>query len=203
MAIKPVWDSVSEIKRIVETATASGRPVVAHAATADGRMNAILGGVETIEHGDGATDEVLALMVAHGVVWYPTLAAVEAISSYGGWRKGQDPDPSRIAQKKKLFRKALDSGVVIGLGSDVGVFTHGENAWELELLVEYGMTALEAMRAATSVNAETFHLADRGVVQSGFLADLVVTLGDPTTDIAASRNVVLVMKGGRILKRPH
>ncbi|TDI71609.1 MAG: amidohydrolase family protein [Bacteroidetes bacterium] len=195
--------SVSEIKRIVETATASGRPVVAHAATADGMMNAILGGVETIEHGDGATDEVLALMVARGVVWYPTLAAAEAISSYGGWRKGQDPDPSRIAQKKKLFRKALDSGVVIGLGSDVGVFTHGENAWELELLVEYGMTALEAMRAATSVNAETFHLTDRGVVRSGFLADLIATLGDPTTDITASRNVVLVMKGGRILKRPH
>ncbi|GMQ81681.1 MAG: amidohydrolase family protein [Rhodothermia bacterium] len=195
--------SVSEIKRIVETATASGRPVVAHAATAAGMMNAILGGVETIEHGDGATDEVLALMEERGIVWYPTLAAVEAISSYAGWRKGKDPDPSRIVQKKNVFRRALDSGVVIGLGSDVGVFTHGENAWELELLVEYGMTPLEAMRAATSVNAETFHLTDRGVVQPGFLADLVVMLGDPTTDIGAARKVELVMKGGRILKRPH
>ncbi|MCZ6705972.1 MAG: amidohydrolase family protein [Bacteroidetes bacterium] len=195
--------SVNEIKLIVETATASGRPVVAHAATAQGMTNAILGGVETIEHGDGASDEVFALMKERGVVWYPTLAAVEAISSYAGWRKGIDPDPPRIVQKKASFLRALDSGIRIGLGSDVGVFTHGENAWELELLVEYGMTPLEAMRAATSVNAEVFHLPDLGMIRFGMLADLVAMRGDPTTDIGATRNIEWVMKSGRILKRPH
>jgi len=193
--------SLNEIKLIVETATASGRPVVAHAATAEGMMNAILGGVETIEHGDGASDEVFALMKEHGIVWYPTLTAGEAISSYAGWRKGDDPDPLRIAQKKALFLRALDSGVRIGFGSDVGVFTHGQNAWELELLVEYGMTPLEAMRAATSVNAEAFHLPDLGMIRSGMLADLVAMRGDPTADIGTTRNIEWIMKGGQILKR--
>lgn len=159
--------------------------------------------VETIEHGDGASDEVFALMKEHGVVWYPTLAAVEAISSYAGWRKGVDPDPPRIVQKKALFLRALDSGIRIGLGSDVGVFTHGENAWELELLVEYGMTPLEAMRAATSVNAEVFHLPDLGMIRFRMLADLVAMRGDPTADISATRKIEWVMKSGRILKRPH
>lgn len=192
--------SVEEIRRIVGAARLSGRTVVAHAGTAAGMMNAIEGGVVTIEHGDGATEQVLQAMIDNGVVWYPTLAAGEAISSYGGWRKGIDPEPKRITAKKNLFRKALDMGVLVGMGSDVGVFSHGENAWELELMVEYGMTPIEAMRSVTSVNARAFGLENEiGFVREGLVADLVAMPGDPTQNISATRNVQFVMQSGRVV----
>jgi len=195
--------SVDEIQRVVEAASLSGRTVVAHAATAQGMTNAILGGVRTIEHGDGATGRVLTLMRDRGVALYPTLAAVEAISMYSGWEKGQDPDPARISLKKKVFRLALEMGVTIGMGSDVGVYTHGENAWELELMVEYGMTPLQAMQATTVVNARIFQLEDRGSIREGLLADLIAMKGNPVEDISAAYDVEFVMKGGEILKIPE
>jgi imidazolonepropionase-like amidohydrolase len=165
-------------------------------------MNAVRAGVATIEHGDGASDEVLDLMAERGVALFPTLAAGEAIAAYAGWRKGQDPEPARIAAKRRLFRRALDRGVPIGLGSDVGVFSHGRNAWELSLLVEYGMSPLAAMRAATSVNADLLGLSDRGRIREGLLADLVATEGDPTTRIEAAWEVRWVLKVGEIERRP-
>lgn len=95
------------------------------------------------------------------------------------------------------FKQALAAGVTIANGSDMGVFTHGDGARELELLVEYGMKPADALRAATSVAATTLRLGDRlGNVKSGFLADLVAVDGDPTCDIKSIRRVKLVMKGG-------
>lgn len=194
--------SVDEIQRVVEAAASSGRMVVAHAATEQGMTNAVLGGVQTIEHGDGATDGVLSLMRERGVALYPTLAAVEALSMYSGWVKGQDPEPARISLKKKVFLRALELGVMIGMGSDVGVYTHGENAWELELMVEYGMTSLQAMKATTSTNARILRLEDRGSIREGLLADLIAMKGNPVEDIRAAYDVAFVMKGGQILKIP-
>ena len=191
--------TVEEIRRVVEVAGLSGRSVVAHAATPTGMMNAIKGGVRTIEHGDGATAEVFQAMIDNNVTWYPTLGAVEAISTYGGWQKGSGPDPSRITQKKKVYKLALDMGVSIGMGSDVGVFSHGENAWELELMVEYGMSSLQTLRAVTSVNAIAFGLQGQfGEVSKGAVADLVGVRGNPVDDITATRNIGFVMKGGEI-----
>jgi len=192
--------TVDEIKRIVEVAALSGRPVVAHASTPAGMLNAIAGGVRTIEHGDGATEEVFKAMIGNDVTWYPTLAAGEAISSYGGWKKGEDVDPARVVQKKLVFQMALDMGVSIGMGSDVGVFPHGDNAWELELMVEYGMSADEALRAVTYTNAVAFGLEGQfGVVAAGAVADLVAVYGNPTEDISATRNIGFVMKDGQII----
>jgi imidazolonepropionase-like amidohydrolase len=191
-----------ELELIVRVARSSGRPVAAHSSTAEGMRRAILAGVETIEHGDDGTPEIFKLMAERGVILCPTVAAGHAITQYGGWRPGVDSEPSRIAAKRRSVRAALDAGVTICAGGDVGVFPHGDNARELELLVDYGLTPVQALRAATSTNARMLHLEDRlGRIAPGLLADLVAVQGDPTTDIHAVRRVVFVMQGGRVVVR--
>jgi imidazolonepropionase-like amidohydrolase len=191
-----------ELRLVVEVAESSGRRVVAHASTPEGMLRAVRAGVRTIEHGDGGTAEIFALMAEKGVGFCPTLAAGDAISQYGGWRKGVDPEPQRLLRKRASFALALSSGVSLCFGGDVGVYPHGDNVRELELMVEYGMTPLAALRAATSGNAEMLELEDRGAISPGLLADMVAVQGHPATDISALRDVVLVMKGGDIVRGP-
>jgi len=187
-----------ELEAMVAAATTAGTYVVAHAGTPEGMRRAVQAGVETIEHGDGGTAGVFALMKEKGVVFYPTLAASDATERYRGW--SGNPDSERIAQKKESFRLALASGVSIGFGGDVGVYPHGENYRELELMAAYGMPALQVLQAATSVNAHAFHLHRLGQVRAGFLADLIAVPGDPSADIKAMRQVSLVMLNGKIEK---
>jgi imidazolonepropionase-like amidohydrolase len=193
--------TVAELKTIVEIAESSGRYVVAHASSPEGMRRAIEAGVETIEHGDDATLEIFNLMKAKGIALCPTVAAGDAISQYGGWKKGIDPTPARILAKQENFKMALSSGVKIVFGGDVGVFTHGDNVRELELMVEYGMNTKAALSSATSANAEQFHLNTLGQLKEGFLADIIAVEGDPMKEISALRKVGLVMKDGKIYKR--
>jgi imidazolonepropionase-like amidohydrolase len=196
--------SEDELRVLVETARGAGRPVAAHASTAEGMRRAVMAGVETIEHGDEGTPEVFRLMKQKGVAFCPTIAASEAYAKYfDGWVKGRMPPNADLQQKRRSMRAALDAGVTICFGGDVGVFTHGDNVRELEVMVEYGMTPLAALKSATSGNARTFHLDDRlGRIAPGLLADLVAVDGDPTKDIGATRRVKLVMQGGRVVRAP-
>ena len=190
--------TIDEIKRIVEVASSSGRSTVAHAGTAEGMRRAILGGCETLEHGDAGTPEIFKLMASNNVCLCPTLAAGDAISQYRGWKKGIDPEPERIKAKRITFKQALDAGVKICAGGDVGVFAHGDNARELEMMVDYGMKPLDVLKSATSINADAFHYGDKiGRLKKGLFADIIAVEGNPIMDIKDIRKVILVMKDGK------
>ena len=187
----------------VQTAHTSGTPVSAHASSADGMRNAILAGVDTIEHGDSGTPEVFKLMAEKKVALCPTLAAGDATSQYGGWKKGEQPEPQGIARKRASFKAALDAGVTILNGSDVGVFTHGDNAREMDLMVSYGMPALDALKSATSVAGRVLRMENQiGRVKAGLFADLIAVDGDPTKEISSLHRVKFVMKNGTVYRAP-
>ncbi|MGE3821915.1 MAG: amidohydrolase family protein [Isosphaeraceae bacterium] len=189
--------TLEELKRIVETASATGVPVAAHAVSREGMRRAALAGVATIEHGDGGDAEVFRLMAERGVALCPTLAAAEAMSKYAGWKPGVDPEPERLRAAKKAVQAARAAGVTIVNGSDMGVFAHGQGARELELLVDSGFSPVEAIQAATVVAARVLNRADQiGTIEVGKRADLLAVEGDPTREIRALRSVKKVWIGG-------
>ena len=196
--------SGEELRALVETAHSSGRPVAAHATTAEGMRRAILAGVDTIEHGFSGTPEIFRLMAEHGVAYLPTLTAEEAYGEYfEHYVRGTSPPTPGMARAAQAFRYAREAHVTIGCGSDVGVFAHGSNYRELEWMVRLGLTPGEALTAATATDAQILRReTDLGRLRERMLADMVAVSGDPTADIAAIEHVVLVMKEGIVYRRP-
>jgi len=192
----------AELAAGVAVAHDAGRLAAAHATTAEGMRRAALAGVDTIEHGYGGTPDVFKLMHDKGIALCPTLGASEAYARYfQGWN-GQEPAPDSVQENRRAFRQAMKAGVPICMGGDVGVFAHGQNWLEMEAMQHAGMAPAQVLVAATSGNARIFHLADRGRLEPGLLADLVAVDGDPTRDVAAVEHVRFVMKDGVVVRGP-
>ncbi|HEY5712421.1 MAG TPA: amidohydrolase family protein [Allosphingosinicella sp.] len=192
--------TLEELRGAIEVAHAAGRTVSVHASTVEGMRRAVLAGADTIEHGNQGNEEIFRLMRARGTGYCPTLAASDAVAHYAGWN-GAAPEPESIRAKRASFAAALAVGVTMCMGGDVGVYPHGDNAREMELMAAWGMRPADILIAATSTNARLFRIADRlGAVRPGLIADLVAVDGDPSRDIHAVRAMRLVMKGGAIVR---
>jgi imidazolonepropionase-like amidohydrolase len=193
--------SQAELDAGVAAAHDAGRLVAVHATTAEGIMRAVRAGADTIEHGYAGTAEVFKAMAAKHIALCPTIAASEAYARYFQHWDGQEPAPESVQENRRSFRLAMQSGVPICMGGDVGVYIHGQNWLEMDAMQRAGMPAAQVLIAATSGNARIFRLTDRGEIKLGLLADLVAVDGDPAKDVSAVRNVRLVMKGGKIVRQ--
>jgi imidazolonepropionase-like amidohydrolase len=186
--------TADEVEAVVAEAARFKRDVVAHVYGGPGAQAAILGGARTIEHGPLMTEEDLKAAVKMGTYWVPTMTTYYK-------RQHTDFEKRFVASHKRVFQRALALGVKIGYGTDVGSFPFGEQNQEFELMVEYGMKPLDAIRTATSTAADILRMSEEvGTLAAGATADLVAVEGDPDTDIAAIRRVRFVMANGRIFR---
>ncbi|WEN16683.1 amidohydrolase family protein [Rhodanobacter sp. AS-Z3] len=194
----------SELKALVDTAHQIGRPVAVHAASDAGVRMAVEAGVDSVEHGYGASEATFKLMKQHGTAYEPTLTAVEATAEYfQHYVPGKSEPTEHMREAEHAFRTALKLGVLIGNGSDVGVFRHGDNWREPAAMVAYGMTPAQALHAATDVAAKILRQSSRfGRIAAGLDADLVAFTGDPSQQIQDLQHPVFVMKAGTTYLAP-
>lgn len=194
--------SEEEMRAIVEEAARHGLAVAAHAHGAEGIKAAVRAGVASIEHGSILDQEAFALMKERGTFLVPTTYLADAIDL------GALPPPIRakaewvLPRAKQSLSAAISAGVKIAFGTDAAVYPHGLNAREFAVLVERGMTPVQALQSATVRAAELCRTPDRGRIAPGLLADLVAVPGDPLADVAATERADFVMKGGEIVRRP-
>ncbi|MDQ1591023.1 MAG: hypothetical protein QOG71_1650 [Pyrinomonadaceae bacterium] len=196
----------AELDALVDEAHALRRKTAAHAHGAEGAKRAIRAGIDSIEHGSFLDDEALDMMKAKGTFLVPTLMAPYNLREKLDRGLYMPPNVeakarAAISSIQGMFRKAVSKGVRIAFGTDAAVYPHGRNAEEFRLMVELGMRPVDALRAATSVNAELFGLSDQlGTIAPGKLADIIAVPGDPLRDIRETEKVFFVMKEGVVYK---
>ena len=197
-----------EIAAVVEVGHAAGIEVTAHAHGAQSIKDAIRAGVDSIEHASLADDEAIALAAEHDVAFSMDIYNGDYIDTAGreqGWpeeflRKNLET----VEAQREVFTKALEAGVPITFGTDAAVYPHGDNARQFAIMVERGMTPMDAIRAATSVAAEYIGWGEQvGAVEVGRYGDLVAVRGNPLEDITVLEDVAVVIKGGLVFKEPH
>jgi imidazolonepropionase-like amidohydrolase len=197
-----------ELLAIVDTAADYGMRVAAHAHGTEGMKRAVVAGVASIEHGTYMDDEVMRLMKKNGTWYVPTILAgnwvAEQAKTDGFFPELVRPKAAAIGPLiKETFAKAYDAGVPIVFGTDTGVSAHGDNAQEFALMVEGGMSPMEAIQSATSVAANFLGISDtHGSLEADKQADIIAVPGNPLDDIRLMEQVVFVMKGGRVFKTP-
>jgi imidazolonepropionase-like amidohydrolase len=193
----------AEIAALVDETHRLRKKVAVHCHGDQAAKDAIEAGVDSIEHGSFLKPETLQLMKAKGTYLVPTLMASEWIMSKIGAYPPALQAKGRAATeaRSEMFRNAVKIGVKIGLGTDAAVFPHGQNAKEFKLMVDLGLPPIEALRSATSADADLLGISAKvGTLEKGKLADIVAMPGDPTTDITATERVSFVMKEGKIVK---
>jgi imidazolonepropionase-like amidohydrolase len=202
--------SLEEVRAIVDTAHAAGKPVMSHAYGGEGVAVCLEAGVDCIEHGAALDDDLIDRMLRQGTWLVPTFTVLRRIVEIG--EQEPCPIPEYIPRKARAlleqqavsFQKALTAGVRMAMGTDAGGFGHGQNAGELAYLVEAGMTPMQAIVAATSMGARCMGLGQEvGVLKRGMLADLVVVDGDPLQDVAILQDrtrLRLIIKDGEKIK---
>ena len=197
MVVPPTF-TAEEVNAIVDEAHKKGRKVSCHAFGGEGLRNCLNAGVESLEHGVDLEDSDIKLMVQKGIYLVPTLYHYQLDRERDMKRHGGH---SVADVSERSFRKAVAQGVKIAFGSGVGPFPHGTQTKEFEYMVKFGMTPVQAIRAATSEGAQLMGWQDRvGAVEAGKFADLVAVEGDPIADITELERVKFVMKGGHVFK---
>jgi imidazolonepropionase-like amidohydrolase len=192
--------SLEDVKAVVAEAARWHRDVAAHAYGGEGARNAILGGVRSIEHGMLMDDETIKLMAERGTFWCPTLGV------YLPEHEEDNTELRRriVAHHKEVFKKAMKMGVKIAFGTDVGAYEHGTSSREFNLMVDYGMKPIDAIRAATIRGAELLRMERQiGTIEPGKFADVIAVEGNPLEDVRALGRVVYVMKAGQVYKSPR
>ncbi|MAU26216.1 MAG: amidohydrolase [Muricauda sp.] len=198
---------IEEIKAITETAKDYGMLTAAHAHGDEGMQRAIKGGIKTIEHGTLMSEKTMELMKQYNAYLVPTITAGKEVTENA---KKPGYFPAVVAKKaseigpkiQSMFERAYKKGVPIAFGTDAGVFPHGENAREFVYMVEAGMPVMEALKSATFTNAELLGMGDElGQLKAGFLADIIAVEGNPADNVEVLKNVVFVMKEGKVYKK--
>ena len=196
-----------EIAAVVEVGHAAGLRVTAHAHGTQSIREAILAGVDSIEHATYIDDEGIKLAIEHDVTLSMDIFAGDWMMIEGkkrGWPEEflRKTDETTLVQRES-FKRAYDAGVRLVFGTDAGIYPHGMNSQQFASMVEWGMTPMEAIKAATSVAAHYMDWGDRiGSIKPGYYADIVAVEGDPLSDISVLEHVDTVIKGGLVFKAP-
>lgn len=193
--------SLEEMQAVIATAHQRGLKVAVHAYAADAIRDAVRAGADSIEHGYLLDDEGIRMMKERGTFLVPTLMIAEPPAIARSFTGPGEPASVRLRNEKAAFERAYRAGVKIAMGTDCGIYPHGRNADELSRMVALGMSAADAIRAATVMTAELFGIgAEAGKLEAGRWADIIAVKRNPLADISALREVDFVMKAGRVAK---